>query len=560
MKAFLISVILGVVVGVQSVAGIDMLKPPEVWKDYDPDNGAYEEEIVKEWDEGTIHYKDFYISAYVNGEKIRMFCQYAAEKGAKKLPAMLCIHGWMGTLWIDRQFLERGYAVMSFDYCGKDDRRKNFTKYPETLKHGDMHSPTWDPGPGLNVKATSDYIWYAMARRALSYMATQPEVDTDRMGSFGVSYGGTLIWSLGMDKRLKAITSFYGVGWNKFHRGRVHKYDLKPSNAKPSLEDKTYMAAIAPEAYPPYIKCPVLFLNGTNDHHGNQDRSYDTLNRLPKNVSWACAQQVRGHHHTDEVGHNNHLWMDKWVKGEDIPWPKNPRSEIKIGKDGVPSFVLKPDCPDKVESVEIYYALNEPFNISRNWRDAEVVKNNEAWTAKMPIVDTQMYLFAYANVRYESTIVLSSNFEAVIPARIGKAVATDKKSLVMYRGSDGQGCFAIKVIPTVGPDGAKGFKPKHDHFWTDQPNDPKWYAPHGAKLSFKVFSKEPKTLKIKAEHFSTEVNVDASDKWQNIIVEAKELKNHFDKKPLSGWNKAKGFSIEGRNIRELIFTDFEWIK
>ena len=559
MRAVLISAILGVVAGAWPAAGAEMLKPPEVWKDYDPDKGDYEEEIVKEWDGGDTHYKDVYISVRVNGQKIRMVCQYAAKKGARKLPAMLCIHGWMGTSAIDRRFLERGYAVMSYDYCGRRGDRKNYTRYPEALKHGNMLSRSNVPRP--NVRATSDYVWYALARRAVSYLAARPEVDKNRIGANGFSYGGTVVWSLGMDTRVKAIASFHGVGWNRFHRGRVHKYDLTPSNARPSEDDKVYIAGIAPEAYPPYIRCPVLFLNGSNDHHGNQDRSYDTLNRLPKGVPWACAQQVRGHHQTDTVRHGLYLWMDKWVKGRNVAWPANPTSEIKIGKDGIPLFILNPDSPRDVESVEIYYALKEPFNISRNWRNTKAARVKDTWTARMPIPDTEMYLLAYANVRYTSTIVISSNLEAVVPARIGKAVATDKKSLIMYQGSDGSGCWAMPVISAVGSGGIKGFKPLHNRpFWTDQPNDPKWAAPAGAKLSFKVLSKDRKALTIKSGRFSTRVNIAGSDTWQTIIVEAQSLKNRFNNSPLAGWNKAKDLRIEGPKLNEIMFTDFRWIE
>jgi len=360
---------------------------------------------------------------------------------------------------------------------------------------------------------------------------------------------------------MKAIASFHGVGWNKFHRGRVHKYDLKLSGAKPSEDDRVYMAGVAPEAYPPYIQCPVLFLNGSNDHHGNQDRSYDTLNRLPKDVPWACAQQVRGHHETDTVRHGLYIWMDKWVKGKDIDWPKNPRSQIKIGKDGVPEFVVNPDSPGAVESVEIYYALNEPFNTNRNWRDAKPVRQANTWTAKLPILDVEVYLFAYANIRYKSTIVISSNFEAVIPSKIGKAKATDTMSLIMYTGSDGKGCWASPVNLVTGPDGVKGFKSvRRNTFWTDQPNDPKWYAPKGSKLSFKVVAKEKTTLTVRAEHYSAKINIDASQKWQTITVEAGKLTNRFNQSPMVGWNKAKTLRIEGSKLNELIFTDFQWIK
>ncbi len=560
MRALLISVVLGVVVTVQAAPAVETLTPPEVWKDYDPDKGAFDEEIVKLWDRDGVHVKDFYVSAYVGGEKIRMFCQFAVKKGEKQQPAILNLHGWTASSSIDWELVGRGYAVFSFDYTGEHDQREHYTKYPETMKHGNSYMKLNTNLPHPDVRATSDYLWDALARRALSCMAAQPEVDKDRMGAAGYSYGGTLIWSLGMDKRLKAVCSSHGVGWNRFHRGKVHRFDIKPSDIEPTEEELAYIVGISPEAHAPYVHCPVLFLNGSNDHHGNQDRSYQTLNALPDGTPWATAQQVRGHHNTDEVRHIKTIWMDKWVRGHDIAWPENPKSAVTIGPDGVPRFVLTPDSPEEVESVEIYYALKEPYNTCRNWRDTQSAGKGGVWTASMPVIDTETYLYAYANVRYKSTIVLSSNFEAVVPARIGDAVATDKRSSTMYRGSDGAGCWASAVIETIGPDGLKGFRPSRDTVWTDQPNDPKWQAPEDSKLRFKVFSREPATLTIKAEHYSTEVAIEGADQWQTVDVEAQMLENHFNQSPLAGWNKAKTLRFEARTLTEMIFTDVEWVQ
>ena len=55
--------------------------PPDIWKAYDPDAGDYKEEIVSERTESGIYYRDSYISAYVNGEEIRVFCKYAVKEG-----------------------------------------------------------------------------------------------------------------------------------------------------------------------------------------------------------------------------------------------------------------------------------------------------------------------------------------------------------------------------------------------------------------------------------------------------------------------------------------------
>ena len=562
MRHSLIGSILALFTGIpMMMAAADLLTPAELWKDYDPDKGAYEEEIVKQWDQGTVHYKDFYISAYVNGEKIRMFCKYAAEKSPKKLPAMLCIHGSGGQAFIEKKFIEKGYVVLSYDYTGEMKGREYYSIFPKALEHGNKNKSSWLPSS--NAKSSSVYIWYAMARRALSYMATLPEVDSGRMGAYGVSVGGTMIWQLATDKRLKAVSAFYGCGWNTYYRS-FYKYQLNaPVPKNPTEQEQIDLSALAPQAYASGIHCPVLYLSGSNDHHGTQDRSYDTLDLLPKDTPWACAQQVRGMHDLDDVVQDLYLWMDKWVKGETMTWPKNPNSEITIGTDGIPIISIHPDCPNDVESIEIYYALHEPYNLLRNWRDAKSDVKENAWTAKLPVIDVNQYLFAYANIRYKSSIVLSTKLEAVVPSRIGKAMATDKRSNILYQGSDGKGCFGLKIELAEGPDGVKGFKPLRNTFFTYQTNDPKWIAPKNAKLTFKVYAQEKQKIKIATDgnnNYSCEFEVSPSNTWQTIVIEPQKLERVINKKitSLPSWAQVKKIEFSG-NIQHCIFTDFSWV-
>lgn len=58
--------------------------PPDVWKGYDSDAGDFKEEVVREETKDGVYYKDAYISAYVNGEEVRVFCKYAVKAGAEK--------------------------------------------------------------------------------------------------------------------------------------------------------------------------------------------------------------------------------------------------------------------------------------------------------------------------------------------------------------------------------------------------------------------------------------------------------------------------------------------
>jgi dienelactone hydrolase len=205
--------------------------PPAVWQDYDPDTGDFKEEIVREATTNGVYERDSYISAYVNGEEVRVFCKYAVKAGAKNAPALLNVHGWMGGPSIDRKYVDDGWAVMSHDYSGIT-KREHHTKYPKALSHGHMEarkmgfSLIYDRMPDgsqlTDPKATSHYLWNAVQRRALSYLLSQKEVDKTRVGAKGYSYGGTIMWNLAMDPRVKAVVACRrSTGARALHRSRL---------------------------------------------------------------------------------------------------------------------------------------------------------------------------------------------------------------------------------------------------------------------------------------------------------------------------------------------------
>ncbi|MHC4502028.1 MAG: alpha/beta hydrolase family protein [Planctomycetota bacterium] len=563
MKVLLTGVILGVLAGARSASGAEMLKPPELWRNYDPNAGAFEEKVIKEWERDGNRFRDSYISAYVNGEKIRVYCKYAHPKGATGLPAILFVHGWMGAPGINEGFVKNGYAIMTYDYCGRNGGRTEYTKYPEALKHGNMARPNPVWAKSTDPRANSDYIWIAISRRVLSYLERQKEIDRGRIGASGYSYGGTMIWSLGADPRTKAVVSFHGVGWNVYWRDRrIWKYDLKKKTPAPNEAQQVYLAGLAPQAYAPYVDCPALFLNGTNDHHGGHERGHDTLKALPRGIPYAVAHQARGHHNTEKLGKNHELWLATYVKGEDAFWPANPESEIVLGEGGVPEFICRPASPERVVSVKIYYALKNPCSFNRNWRNTDTVRRGNTWTASLPVIDVDDYLFGFANIRYRTPIVLSTDFEAVIPAKLGRAVATDKATTVIYEGKDGVGLWYPDVVPVEGPQGIKGFRPSRDHHLTSvQPSDPKWKAPAGTKLSFKVYSRTPATFEVYGgDHWRQEMKLPGSARWQTVVVDPMKLINRHDKRtPLKDWSRADSIKFGGR-IKDLVFTDFRWIE
>ena len=139
---------------------------PALWKDYDPNQGEFKEEIIKQETRDGLINRESYISAYVLGEEIRVYCRFGVKEGAVKAPGLLSVHGWMGAPNVIKDYVDDGWAVMAHDYCGKTGDCPQYTRYPEKLRHGNMdakvcgsvRSTTLDGKEITDPRQTSDYI------------------------------------------------------------------------------------------------------------------------------------------------------------------------------------------------------------------------------------------------------------------------------------------------------------------------------------------------------------------------------------------------------------------
>ena len=548
-----------------------LLTPSDVWKDFDPDQGDFKEEIISAETRNGIFYRESYISAYVLGEEIRVYCKYSVKEGATNVPGLMNVHGWMSSPTIDQSFVDDGWAVMSHDYCGKvsKDDRPHYTKYPEKLRYGNM-----DANVGVRIKSklpdgseitdpkqTDDYLWYAIQRRVLSYLLAQKEVDATRIGAKGYSYGGTIMWNLGMDPRVKAIVAYFGIGWLEHYRNKqVWMYNNPYQEPEKSPGEKIYLSAIAPQAHAPYITAASLWLNGTNDHHGGHERAEQTFKMFQPGVPWSFAHQPRGHHDTDDIGQNCKLWLEKHVLGKNVTWPERPESEITLDVQGVPELQVTPALPENVAELTMYYALKEPVSFVRAWRDTPAVRRENTWVGKLPVLNVDDYVFGFANIKYDSTIVLSTDFNAAIPSQLGKAVATDKPSNVL---SEGTGAW-LHVGPVVGKGGIKGFRAISNRgTFNEQFGDPKWKAPNNGQLSFKFYCTQPQTLTMVVNgDYQRELEIPASDDWQSTIIPASSFTNSHDQQPMGDWGNIRKIEIKpkpGMDITKVIFSQFKWV-
>ena len=277
----------------------------ELWADFDPRKDALDTKVVREWEKDGIVYRHvtFHIGTF-KGKPARMAAFFGFPKGAKKLPGLLHIHGGGQRAFLHEvEFhAKRGYACLSINWGGRE---------MENAREGDPNTdwgavdPTQKNVPGyFNLKPGEKYLdpfesprnnnWYMLtlgARRALTFLEQQPEVDAGRLGVYGHSMGGNLtVCVAGTDDRVKA--SAPSVGGSGF---RTEPWPLLPQvrMETPNGDVKLFNATIGFESYAPHIKAPLLWLGSTNDFHGIMDDTYRTGGLIPhQNVRYSFAPHM----------------------------------------------------------------------------------------------------------------------------------------------------------------------------------------------------------------------------------------------------------------------------
>ena len=197
-------------------------------------------------------------------------CQLFLPKGAKpgdRLPAVVYTHGgpirqmllgwhymefYSEAYGINQYFAGRGYVVLSVNYRSGIGYGRRFRMPPDSGRRG-----------------ASEYQDVVAAAK---YLQSRPEVDPDRIGKWGLSYGGYLTaMALARNSDIfKAGVDMAGVhDWSqRSERGGAAGVDLKLALASSPVADvKTW-------------RSPVLFIHGDDDRNVAFSQTVDLVQKL----------------------------------------------------------------------------------------------------------------------------------------------------------------------------------------------------------------------------------------------------------------------------------------
>ncbi|QDT10893.1 Acetyl xylan esterase (AXE1) [Planctomycetes bacterium K23_9] len=550
-----------------------------MWAGFDPRAESLQVETVREWeeDEVVLRIVRFQIGVF-KGKTAKLAAVYGFPKQASadaKVPGLVQIHG--GGQFADYKACllnaKRGYATVSIAWAGRIsapgyrvdsrivklfwDNKTDDPDYKLTTDWGAVdgyHAPSRNQGnvfPSAKSAAwTIDDIesprnsgWYLgaiAARRALTFLERQPEVDAERLGVYGHSMGGKLTVMASVDARVKAAAPSCG--------GISDRDNDSP----------VFRATLGDDVSLRHVDCPIIFLSPANDFHGR-------INDLPKAIDELPTSQWRltcapHHNHQDVAQYEvaTLLWFDQHLKGS-FRCPATPDTSLDLKTtDGVAQLSIRPDDTRTILSVDAFYTPHgksddEPEDFEntkhRFWHHAPASQSGDHWTAKLPVAKVDQPLWVYANVRYALDQPVNG---AGYYYREYSADSFNLSSLLKMVSADDLQSSSVR--PTLQPARTiEDFGDDWDKEWFTYRSE-KWarsthklyngiYQPSESdQLSIQVRCQKPNELIVMLDGFAAEVALQGNNAWQIVRLSPQDFKD-FDGNGRQNWNGIKRLTL-----------------
>ncbi len=236
----------------------------------------------------------FYEGLGWKGEATRVFAYYGAPEvePGEQVPAMVLVHGGGGSAFVPwvKLWVERGYAAIAMDTCGCISSG-GYRNHPRHERGG---PPGWGGFDQLDWPVEDQWTYHAVADVILghSLIRSMPEVDAERTGITGISWGGYLTCIVaGVDGRFKFAAPVYGCGFLGDNSTWLGTFE-NLGEAKARL----WLNQWDPSQYLPEARMPMLWVTGTNDFAYPMD-SLQKSYRLPASARTLCLRVRMAHAH-----------------------------------------------------------------------------------------------------------------------------------------------------------------------------------------------------------------------------------------------------------------------
>ncbi len=407
----------------------------EFWAISTPQELPFAEEWVVQKEENGVIWKEFYFTSETRaGESYRVYAIYSAPKTTGKVPAILYIHGATGTAEpaMVAEWAKRGYACLSFDWTANPKdmqlKREHFSKF------GDLTDAAGAGAFVLPADRSRTHQTMIAARRALSWLQLQPEVEPDKLGVIGISWGGfdSLILN-GIDNRIKASVDIYGAGFYQEFGINGGCFGVTgPLQSLPREQQVEWLDHFDPAHYLPQTLAPTLILTGTKDMFFWLPLVMRTFEALPVEKRLVLEPNIN---HTFEIGTITKTaarWFDLFLRASGKPWPKieivdvgGRKLEARITNDGAPVKAVQIALfPLRQRADKVLISVYTDTQIKEVWQMESAVLAGDGRTAtfSLPEFPKDIQTVAvFATAETNDGIRVSSTLKLIDLAQAGAA-------------------------------------------------------------------------------------------------------------------------------------------
>ncbi|EDM29284.1 hypothetical protein LNTAR_22879 [Lentisphaera araneosa HTCC2155] len=332
-----------------------------------------------------------YKSLAYQGKEVDVFAYYASPEGTPPeggWPAVVCVHGGGGTAfptWV-KKWTDHGYAAISMDLEGHiplnrpDKKGRQSTPNPGPSRVGVFHD--------FDKPIEEQWYYHAMAQIMIAHSLIRsfPEVNAEKTGFTGISWGGNLTSSvMGVDTRFKFAIPGYGCGYlpaSSGHQGRAIA-DGQHSEVVHKYYDGS--------AYFKNVDYPTLWVNGTNDFHFDMPAFQKSANAVKGQLRFELEM---GHGHGPVWNLEEcYAFADSVVKGKpglitfEAPQAQGNQASVEFA------------APAKIASAQLLYTLeSKPVWPDKKWFATSAKIDGDQIKANLP-AGTKAFLFTAKDSR-----------------------------------------------------------------------------------------------------------------------------------------------------------------
>lgn len=347
----------------------------------------------------------YYEGLPYQGQPTQVFAYYglpAKANGASsdaKVPAVVLVHGGGGTAfarWV-KLWNDRGYAAIAMDLCGCIP----VGTYGNWQRHKNGGPPGWDASFDQIAGPLGDQ-WQTHAvtavARANSLLRSLPEVDAERIGLTGISWGGYMTClAAGVDERFKCAVPVYGCGYLGDNSAWLPAFERLGKD-----KADQWLKQWDPSIYIPKARMPFLWVNGTNDFAYPMDSWERSIQLSDRSQRALRIRMPHGHGAAGENPEEIHVFMNSILKGGK-PLPSLGKPTVEAKRVSLP---FKSEVA--IKQAELCYTTDSGKWQDRKWLSmpATIASASSSIGAEIPEGATVWYV----NVFDERDCVVSTGY------------------------------------------------------------------------------------------------------------------------------------------------------